>query len=183
MNEKGSSLRLRTFMKSAEGWGRVQGREVYQKLLRTVEERPGMVVFRVSFKGVERTDISFASETIVELAKRYRGQKGFSLCDVAADDLLENWEAAASRQDQPLMVWRNNKPMVLGLKPSQGNVSAFDFALKREEVTAAELASALKLQITNASMKLKQLWGQGYLLRREAVAASGGIEFIYFRIA
>lgn len=183
MNEKGASLRLRSFMKTAEGWGRAQGREVFQKLLRAVEEQPEVAVFRISLESVERTDISFASEAIVELAKRFRGQKGFCLCDVADDDLLENWEAAASREDQPLTVRSGNRVKVIGSQPSQGNIAAFDFALKREEVTAAELASGLKLQITNASMKLKQLWEQGFLLRRQAVAASGGIEFIYFRIA
>lgn len=71
-------LGLREVMDRSEGWGRAQGREVYQRLLRSVEENPGTLVFRVSMKGVERVDISFASETVVELARRYRGNKGFA---------------------------------------------------------------------------------------------------------
>jgi predicted transcriptional regulator len=31
-------------------------------------------------------------------------------------------------------------------------------------------------------MKFKQLWEQGFLLRRESVADSGGVEFVYQRI-
>ena len=37
---------------------------------------PVCLSFRVSMKGVERVDISFSSETVVELARRYRGHKG-----------------------------------------------------------------------------------------------------------
>ena len=132
---------------------------------------------------MRRIDISFAAETVVELARRYRKEKGFCLIDVSDEDLLGNWEAAAMKQNQPLFVWMDGKSQIIGLQPSRGNARALEFALKREEVTAAELASALKLQITNASMKLKQLWEKGFLLRRQTAAASGGVEFVYFRIA
>jgi hypothetical protein len=96
MNEGVRVLALRGFMNRPEGWGRVQGREVYQRLLESVEDSPGTLVFRVSMKGVQRVDISFASETVVELARRYRGTKGFCLVDLTDPDLIENWDAAAA---------------------------------------------------------------------------------------
>ncbi len=182
MNEKGAKLRLSEYMGGSEGWGRPFGREVFPKLLRAVEEHAGTTIFRVSLEGVKRIDISFADETVIGLAKRFRGDKGFCFVDVSGDDVLENWEAAAIRREQPLMVWRGMRGQVIGPQPSQGNVATLEFALKHEEVTAAELALRLKLQINNASTKLKQLYEQGYLLRRQTVAVSGGIEFIYYRI-
>ena len=38
------------------------------------------------------------------------------------------------------------------------------------------------MSIANASTKFKQLWEQGFLLRQESVADSGGVEFVYQRI-
>ena len=65
INEGLRVLALREFMNRPEGWGRDQGREVYQRMLRFVEASPGTMIFKVSMKGVQRIDISFASETVV----------------------------------------------------------------------------------------------------------------------
>ncbi len=183
MNEKSVTLQLFDFTGGPDAWGRAEGREVFQQLLEAIEKHPGTLVFRVSLKGMRRVDISFAAESVVELARRFRKEKGFCLVDVSDEDMLENWEAAATKQNQPLFVWMDGKSRLIGLQPSEGNARPLEFALRREEVTAAELASAQKLMITNASMKLIQLWEKGFLLRRQTVAASGGIEFVYFRIA
>lgn len=183
MNENSVVLRLRNLMPSPEGWGRSQGREVYSKLIEFVESHPGVLIFRVSVEGVNRVDISFASETLVELARRFRGRKGFCFIDLVDSDMLENWEAAAERKSQPLLIWRGEEGRTIGLSPSQGNASALTFALKREFTRATEFVSATPgMTIANASMKFKQLWDQGFLLRRENVAESGGVEFVYFRI-
>jgi hypothetical protein len=185
MNEIAAQpLRLRDFMSEDDGWGRVAGRETYRKLMDFVEAHPGVLVFRVSQLGVRRIDISFASETLVELARRYRGRKGFCFVDLTDADQKENWAAAAQRAGQPIMSWEvGGKPVTLGLEPSQGNAEAFRFALARSETRAAEYAvSAKNISITNASSKFKQLWEQGFLLRREAAADSGGVEYLYVRI-
>lgn len=183
MNEIRTAISLRNLMDAPYGWGREQGREVFQRLINQVEACPGKLVVEVSLKGVERTDISFASETVVELAKRYRGNKGFLLSDVVDEDLLENWEAAAAKKSQPLMVKDGKKKRVIGVQPSQGNAATFEYVLEKQSVTAAEISSVFDLQITNASTKLKQLWEQGFLLRRQEIAESGGLEFRYFPIS
>lgn len=183
MNEIRTALALRDLMDSPYGWGREQGREVFQKLIRKVEANPGKLIIEVSLNKVERTDISFASETVVELAKRYRGNKGFVLSGIADEDLLENWEAAAAKKGQPLTVRSGAKTQIIGLQPSQGNAATFEHVLKQGSTTAAEIASVFDFQITNASTKLKQLWEQGFLLRRQESAESGGVEFRYFVIA
>jgi hypothetical protein len=182
MNGKGVTLRLFDFTHVPDPWGREQGRRTFLELLDAVERHAGTTVFRISHEGVNQVDISFAAETVVGLAKRFRGDKGFCLADVTDESVLENWDAAALKHDQPLLVWNKERYQLLGPQPTKGTADALEFALKREEVTATELAKRLKLQLTNASMKLKQLWEQGFLLRQQAVAASGGIEFVYFRI-
>ena len=183
MNEKLATIRLYDFMSTPEGWGRDQGRKVYPKLIAFVEAAPGIMIFKVSLDGVKRVDISFASETVVELARRYRGQKGFCFIDLTDQDMLENWEAAAARKEQPIMVWRGKKGRVIGVEPSRGSLDAFRFALARERTRATEFAAATPhMSIANASTKFKQLWEQGFLLRREDIAESGGVEFTYYRI-
>jgi hypothetical protein len=183
MNEGVRVLALRDSMDRPEGWGRVQGREVYQRLLRSIEENPGTLVFRVSMKGVQRVDMSFASETVIELARRYRGTKGFCFVDLTDPDLIENWDGAAAKKGQPLLVWQNKSPHLIGAEPTPGCQEAFQFALERPQVRAAEFAETKKdMSIANASMKFKQLWEQGFLLRQESSADTGGVEYVYLRI-
>ena len=182
MNEITRAILLRDLMDSPHGWGRDQGREVFQRLIKKIEANPGTIIFNISLKGVERNDISFASETVVELASRYRGDKGFFLTDLVDDDLVENWDAAAIKKGQPIMVWKGKAAQVIGAQPSQGNVTTFEHVLGKMSATASDIASTLDLQITNASTKLKQLWEQGFLLRRQENAESGGVEFRYFVI-
>lgn len=174
---------LRQFMTSNEGWGRADGRTVYPKLVDFIESKPGVRIFRVSLEGIKRIDISFASETVVELARKHRGSKGFCFVDLRDSDMEENIDAAAQRANQPLMNWTRTRHTVLGAKPSPGAADALEFALKRDETRASEFAAEYKnVSITNASTKFKQLWEQGFLLRQEAIAESGGVEYVYVAI-
>ena len=173
---------LSDLMEADEGWGRAMGRDVFQRLLAEVENHPGATVLRISLRGVQRVDISFASETVVEIARRYRGTKGFCLEDVRDDDMLENCDAAAQRKAQPILVWSGEECRVIGVEPTSGNAVAFQYALKRSPTKASAFAAAAGIPIANASIKFKQLWEQGFLLRQENHAPSGGREFSYYRI-
>jgi hypothetical protein len=175
---------LRTHMDSSDGWGHVQGRETYEKLRATVEAHPTELIFRISLEGVRRTDISFPRESVIELAKNYRGYRGFCLTDLHDLDLLENWDAAARKREQPLMVWNKDMPpTVLGPEPSTGLREMFQYVLSVPIARTSEAAANLHLKIPNASNKLKQLWLEGYILRKEQSASSGGVEYEYIRIA
>lgn len=166
-----------------EGWGRSEGRIVYPRLLAFVESNPGHSVFQVSLAGVTRVDISFASETLVELARRYRGTKGFCFVDLDDVDMEENWDAAALKKAQPMTAWTGGKPKVLGAQPSQGTRDALAFALAAPAIRVAQFVEATpKMSTANASSKFKQLWEQGFLLRQESAAETGGVEYIYSRI-
>ncbi len=176
---------LRTHMNSSDGWGHVQGRETYEKLRTVVETHPADLIFRISLEGVRHTDISFPRESVIELAKGYRGYRGFCLTDLSDSDLLENWDAAARKREQPLMVWNKDivAPTILGPKPSTGLREMFQYVLSVPVARTSEAAANLHLKIPNASNKLKQLWLEGYILRREQSASSGGMEYEYIRIA
>ncbi len=177
---RGVLIKLRTFMESSEGWGRDQGRQVLAKLLALVDAHPDASVFRISLEGVERMDVSFASETLVALAKRLRGNKGICILDLQSIDMRENIEAAATRMEQPLMIWMADQGEIIGCEPSPGTRAALNFALTRREVRASEFSDIMgDVSIANASSKFKQLWQQGYLLRCEGAADTGGVEYRY----
>lgn len=175
-------LPLANFMGRPEGWGRSQGREVYLRLLGFVEDNPGARVFRISMSGVQRVDMSFSSESVVELARRFRRIKGFCLVNLTDADLLENVDAACVKKGQPMLVVREGISGTIGPNPSEGTREAFDFAMNHPQVRASELASEKGISLPNASMKLRALWDQGFLLRRETIANTGGVEYVYNRV-
>jgi len=171
-------------MDGPDGWGHVQGREIYEKLRAIVESHPAELIFRISLDGVRRTDISFPRESVIELARSYRGRRGFCLIDLSDQDLLENWDAAARRHEQPLTVWSNGTiSRILGPEPSTGLRDMLQYVRSVPVARTSEAEAKLHLKIPNASNKLKQLWLEGYILRQEQSASSGGVEYEYVRIA
>lgn len=185
MNENAVTIRLRNLISSPDAWGHEEGREVFLKLLRIVETSPDRKIFRISLEGVKRTDASFPRESVMELAKRFRGTKGFCLTDIDSQDLLDNWDMAAMKKGQPLLVWDNetgNSYRIIGPSPSRGTKEVFEYVVSVSRATAVSCAKALGLKLTNASSKLKFLCEHGFLLRRDETASSGGIEYDYFPI-
>ncbi len=171
-------------MPRPDGWGHIQGRRVYEELYTLIESCPHEDIIVISLDGVEHTDVSFPRESVVELAKHYREQKGFCLTHLSDPDLIENWEAAASKREQPFIVWGEDKSYrILGPQPSPGLREMLTYVLSVPVALTSEAASALNLKVPNASNKLKQLWLEGYILRRERAASSGGVEYEYVRIA
>ncbi len=169
-------------MKSQDGWGNAQGKAVGALLESKILAHPLNEIFQVSFKGVERTDASFSRESVVEIANRFRTKKAFIIVDLEDSDLIENLELAAEKKNQPLFMWHGDSWRILGPQPTKGNADLLHYVLTVPEITTSSASSALELKITNASTKLKQLWESGFIMRREELAQSGGIEFIYYRI-
>jgi hypothetical protein len=182
VNVISAQIRLRDFMQNDDGWGIDQGKQVYAKIKKFVESIPGNIVFQISFKGVQRTDASFSRESIVRLAKDYRRSRGFCVIDVSNQELLDNLEAAAMKLSQPITVWEHDKPRVIGPLPSNGTREMFEYVMSVPVALTSEAAVRLRINISNASNKLKKLWDDGYILRRQQIAASGGVEFEYFRV-
>lgn len=181
VNQNAMTIRLRDKMNAADGWGHEEGHRVHDALLLEVNAHSQVVVFRISLDGVRRTDASFPRESVCELARRFRGEKGFCITDVEDVDLLENWDAAARRTEQPLNVWlKNGEHKLLGIRASQGTARLFEMVVEADGLTAGEIAQRMEQGLSNISNKLKSLWSDGYIMRRERSAASGGIEFEYF---
>src|SRR3989344_860705 len=104
MNENRATIQLLKFMDRKDGWGNLEGRAVANKIISFVDERPLVRIFEISLQGLERNDASFARESIIAVAKRYRGEKGFFITHLKSKDLLDNWKAGAEALLQPVNV-------------------------------------------------------------------------------
>lgn len=176
-------LRLQDYMQSCRGWGNSEGRQTRDLLHALLEACPAEQMIRISLAGVQ-TDLTFAREAVVELARSERGHRGFCLCDAGDPDLVENWDAAALTRAQPLLLWQAGTAyQILGPQPAVGLRAMLAFVLAVPAARTQEAAAALGLNMPNASNKLKQLWTEGYILRREQSRSPGVLEYEYYRIA
>ncbi len=182
MNEIRATIKIKDFMDTPDGWGREQGHAVFQKLLSFVESNQNISIFKISMDGVKRIDASFPRESIMELAKRYQSKKGFYLTDIVNIDIIDNLDAAALKKEQPIYIWNGDEFQQIGAQPSTGLKDVLNYAVQRVSVTATEISEKLNIKMTNTSTKLKKLVSDGFLIRQEESAASGGKEYRYYRI-
>ncbi len=185
MKQKMATLKLRDYTTTDSPNGNVQGKETYAKLRDYIDTHIDFDIFAISLEGIKNTDVSFPRECVVTIAAQYRGQKGFYLegIDKTDRDLFDNWKYAAYAKKQPLVIWYDNEDYeLIGPELSKSNSDLIYYVLDRKQVTTARVSKDLNLSIQNASTKLKKLMAEGYILRTEEIAESGGIEYIYTAI-
>ena len=179
MNQNTTLMKLFDFCKSQMPHGNKLGKETFNEMRDYVEKHRGTTLFEISFTDIEFADSSFARESIVLLAKLYRGTKGFIIIDLDDEDIIDNIDYAAVALDQPLTIRLDTEIRTLGPVLTKSNLEILNFLKKKKKTTTSQIASSMNLSVQNASSKLKKLVDDGYILRFEETAESGGIEFIY----
>lgn len=182
MNQNSIVVNLRRFTDSERPFGNIQGKVVFRKLADFVEQHAATKIVGVSLEDIEATDASFPRESVVSLAKHLRGEVGIYLLGLHNRDLIDNWDYAARAKDQPLVIWRDSGYEVIGPEQTPATKQLVDYVLERGAVLASQAAADLNLSVQNASTRLKNLVKDGYLMRVEEAAATGGIEFQYCAI-
>jgi hypothetical protein len=182
MNQNKLRIGLRQFTKDDHPFGNVQGKEAFRKLADYIDSHPQVSIFGISLKDIEATDASFPRESVVSIAKQYRGEKGFFLEDMRGRDLIDNWRYAAEAKDQPLVIWNDGVFEVIGPEINVSTQRLVKYVLEEGQVSASKAAVDLDMSVQNASTRLKKLFELGYILRSGAAADSGGIEYLYHAI-
>jgi hypothetical protein len=182
VNPAVTTIRLRDLLDRDDGWGSEEGIAVREQLLRVVDSHPESLIFRISLAGIRRTDASFARESVIELAHVLKGRRGVCVTDVPSQDILENWDAAALKRGQCLVIWGGKGPTIIGPKPSEDTLTLLKLVMKRHEVGTAEAAKSLNKSVNNVSTRLKRLADEGLVLRRDIAAPTGGLEYRYLAI-
>nr|WP_297353541.1 DNA-binding protein [uncultured Caldimonas sp.] len=179
MNQNCVVAKLLDFTTSANPFGNVEGKAVFRKLVDFVDAHPQATVIGISLAGIESTDASFPRESVVALAKHFRGEKGVFLTDLHDRDLIDNWTYAARAKDQPMVIWNDDSFEIIGPDLNSSTRTLVEYVLNKRSVLASQAAADLGLSVPNASTRLKGLVAAGYFLRAEEAAGSGGIEFKY----
>lgn len=179
MNQTSTVVKLRDFTSSEHPFGNIEGKDVFRKLVDFVERHPHTEVFGISLEGIQASDASFPRESVVSLAKHFRSERGVFLTDLHDRDLIDNWNYAARAKEQPLIIWTDSSFEIIGPEINQATRTLVEYVLEKRSVLASQVAVDLNLSVQNASTRLKRLVSDGYLLRVEEVADSGGIEFKY----
>jgi hypothetical protein len=180
MNQISTILKLLDFTdQNDHPFGNQQGKNTFRKLKDYIDIHPSYSIFGISLAGIVATDASFPRESVLSIAKIYRESKGFYLIDVQNRDTLDNWDYAAKAKEQPLVVWDKNEYEIIGPSLTAASKSLVYYVLSNGPVLASQVATDLEISVQNASTRLKKLVREGYILRTEVVAESGGIEYIY----
>ncbi len=179
MNQNSIVVKLRAFTESDRPFGNTEGKDAFRKLTDFVERKHGVRVIGISFDGITATDASFARDSVVSLAKQLRGERGFYLTDLSNRDLIDNWGYAAKAKEQPLVIWTGDDFEIIGPVLSPSTRTLVEYVLRSGTAVTAQVAADLGLSVPNASTRLKALVTQGYLLRVEEGAVSGGYEYRY----
>lgn len=155
------------------------GKRVYTRLMDAIQSNPHVTHFALSVKGVAWTDVTFARESVLNMARAYRGVKSFCLIDLNNTDQIDNWSYAADSKGQPIMAWFGKEFSILGCQLTSTSKNIVEYVLKQGAITAAQVADAMEITIHNASTTLKRLFMQGYLIRTDTSSPTGGREFLY----
>jgi predicted DNA-binding transcriptional regulator len=163
-------------------FGNVQGKKTFQALLEFVDRHPAQKVFEISLASITATDSSFPRESVISLAKYFRGERWFLLSgfNPADPDLLDNWDYAAKAKEQNLVVVKAAGELAfIGPQLNESTKELVLLVFKHGSISTASVAKSLDISVQNASTRLKKLVSEGLIMRSEEIAASGGKEFIY----
>ncbi len=175
-------IQLRDYLEEPYAYGNDEGREVFSKLQGLIAKHPDEKVFGISLKGVEVTDASFPRESVISLAKMYKGEKGFYVCDVPSQDVLDNWSYAAQAKAQSVIIKKGKGYELIGPPVTDTSKALLDIVMKEGVVTTSLIADELKVSPQNASAKMKKLLDLGLVLASKEAAETGGLEFVFTAI-
>lgn len=106
-------------------------------------------------------------------------RRGFILADLYDEDVIDNIDYAAVALNQPLVLRFEDGLRLLGPALTKSNLEIYELLKIKKQITTSQLAALMDLSVQNASSKLKKLVDEGYILRSEETAETGGIEFVY----
>jgi hypothetical protein len=177
-------VNLRQYV-GAEAWGTAKGAEVFSKLNTELLPRREGTLAVLDFAEVQRADVSFLREAIVEIIRKHRPRLLFIADHVSEPDLRANLESALTLRGESLLSRELvGYPEVLGKKlPKEHELTLRALGSQPEFTSGMLTAKPFGLESSTASARLSALWKAGLVERVAGTAPSGGREYKYFAIA
>lgn len=167
-----------------EAWGTDRGAHVFAQLNGRLPALSEGTLVLIDYSGIERADVSFQREAIVETLRRHRPRLLFVAANLVNPDVRANLESALERRGESLIL---RLPLgdheVIGRRLINEYATTLRALRGKNEFTSAMLtAKPFGLESSTASARLTALWKAGLIERVQGSAPSGGREYKYFSI-
>jgi hypothetical protein len=165
----------------SQAWGTDFGAQVFSQLNSLLIGQPEGTLVPIDYGGLERTDVSFQREAIVESLRKHRPRLLFVADHLSDPDVLENLSLALERRGESLVVRTASGTRVVGRRLSPVLSTTLERARKSGVLTSSDLVTQ-RMRLSTASSRLTFLWKAGLLERVEGTAPTGGREHRYYPI-
>lgn len=160
--------------------GSENGKYAFTQVVRLIGSNEPESVLNISLLGIKQIDVSFISSSFVTLMKMYKNEKYLYFTGIENKDILKNMECVAHFHETLFLVKdESNNIQWIGRNLTAKSMELLNFIYSKDKVTTAVIAKKFDLSLPNASLKLKKLFNQGYLIANKQDALSGGHEYIY----
>ena len=175
---------LRDLAGGSEAWGTDRGAHVFTQLNGRLPALLDGTLVLIDYSGIDRADVSFQREAVVETLRRHRPRLLFVAFNLTNPDVRANLESALERRGESLIL---RLPLgereVIGRRLTNEYQSTLRALRGKNEFTSAMLtAEPFGLESSTASARLTALWKAGLIERIQGSAPSGGREYKYFPI-
>lgn len=175
----------------ADAWGTDLGARVFSKINTALTSLDDSVIVRIDYGGLERSDVSFQREAVVETLRKHRPKLLFVAEGLSDDDLRLNLEMALSRRGEAVLSRGSEGVDVLGKPLPPEHRLTLERVWQLGEVTSSALLEDAKRfagssrkgsvpNLSTMSSRLIALWKAGLLARVEGSSPSGGREHRYY---
>lgn len=166
---------------SPRAWGTAAGAAAFAKANQCLLPLPDRTLVAIDFTGIERADVSFLREAVVEVVRKHRPRLLFIVAELVDADVRANLESALALRGEALLIRRmRGAPIVAGKQLPREHELTLRTLQEHEEFTSAMLtARPFALESSTASARLTALWNAGLVDRAVGVAPSGGKEYKY----
>lgn len=161
--------------------GRVEGRKVFEKIIKHMECLPLDTILPLDFSGIKFLDYSCADEIICRIIARIRsGELGVRfLIQNVSSIIEENIAVALDARDLCCLFEQKGEMRIVG-KISDPLKVTYEFALKKGTVTAGEVERAFKIKVSASSNRLATLESMGLIYKiEEGSTGRGGKRYLY----
>lgn len=174
-------LSLRELIEGNDAWGTEFGAAIFGQMnLRLLGVGEGTLV-PIDYLGLERSDVSFQREAVVETLRKHRPRLLFVAVNLTDPDVRENLSLALERRGEWLLVRHEAaQPAVVGRRLTPEQSATLGRVWAQGEVTSSDLSEDVKL--STASSRLAWLWKAGLIERVEGTSPTGGREHRYYPI-
>lgn len=175
-------ITLRELIEDHDAWGTEFGATVFGRINLLLLSSGEGVLVPIDYAGLDRSDVSFQREAVVETLRKHRPRLLFVAINLTDPDVRENLTLALERRGEWLIVREpNGRVTPLGKRLTAEQLSTLERVWDAGELTSAELGED-DVKLSTASSRLSWLWKAGLVERVEGTSPTGGREHRYYPI-